>query len=60
MVAKPYPTNPSKPVKVDAHLWPILCKNTNKLIGACFTIVLEKSRPQKFSPVGHLHTDVGR
>lgn len=34
-----------KPVKVYAHLWPILCKNADELICTCFAIVLEKSRP---------------
>ena len=39
------PLMPLKPVKGDAHLWSILCKNADKLICTWFTIVLEKSRP---------------
>lgn len=39
------PLMPLKPVKADAHLWSILCKNADKLIGTWFTVVLEKSRP---------------
>lgn len=34
-----------KPIKADAHLWSILCKNTNKLVCTCSTVVLEKSGP---------------
>lgn len=41
----PTPLIPLKAVKADAHLWPILCKNADKLICTCFTIVLEKSGP---------------
>lgn len=41
----PSPLTLLKPVKADAHLWPILCKNTDKLICTCFAVVLEKSRP---------------
>lgn len=56
----PIPLILLKPVKADTHLWSILCKNTNKLICACFTIVLEESGPQKFSPVSHLHMGMGK
>lgn len=34
-----------KPIKADTHLWSVLCKNTNKLVCTCSTVVLEKSGP---------------